>query len=117
MSRVFTPYGISDENPDGHRRYSPVSAVSVDRKWTFGTPRVDQISTSHVERLNLTLRMSQRRWTRLTNAFSKKLENMRAAANLFVAHYNFCRIHGSLGMTPAMAHGIVSQVWGLERLL
>ena len=108
---------ISDENPDGHRRYSPVSAVSVDRKWIFGTPRVDQISTSHVERLNLTLRMSQRRWTRLTNAFSKKLENMRAAANLFVAHYNFCRIHGSLGMTPAMAYGLVSRLWSLEELI
>ena len=75
------------------------------------------ISTSLIERQNLGVRMSMRRLTRLTNAFSKKLDNLKAAAALHFAHYNLCRIHGSLRITPAMAAGLVHGVWSIDSLL
>jgi hypothetical protein len=74
------------------------------------------ICTSHVERSNLTIRTFIRRFTRLTLGFSKKLENLNAAVALHIAHYNFCRVHGTLGKTPAMAAGIVNDIWTLEEL-
>ena len=77
----------------------------------------DLISTSYVERLNLSCRMEQRRFTRLTNAFSKKLENLKAAVQLWASHFNFCRIHRALDVTPAMEAGVVSTLWGVEELL
>jgi hypothetical protein len=77
----------------------------------------DHICTSHVERQNLTMRMCMRRFTRLTNAFSKKLENLKAACALHFAHYNFCRVHSSLRVTPAMAAGLTTEVWPLSRLI
>ncbi len=117
MVKTYGQKWIDDELMDGERRYSPVATISMDRRWQWGPLRGSEICTSHVERVNLTLRMSQRRWTRLTNAFSKKLENLEAAAGLFFAHYNFCRVHGSLGMTPAMAHGLVSRRWRIDSLL
>ncbi len=86
-------------------------------KVRIGKPDPDQISTSYVERQNLTMRMAMRRFTRLTNAFSKKLRHLKAACALHFAHYNFCRIHSSLRVTPAMAAGVSSDVWSLERLL
>lgn len=82
-----------------------------------GSPDEDKISTSFVERGNLTLRMSQRRFTRLTNAFSKCLRNLRAAVALYVCHYNFCRVHMTLRVTPAMEAGLTDHVWSLEELL
>jgi len=83
----------------------------------MGSPKSQRISTSHVERQNLTVRMQLRRFTRFTNAFSKKLENMKAALALHFAHYNFCRIHQTLRVTPEMAAGISDKVWGLSELL
>jgi hypothetical protein len=75
------------------------------------------ISTSHVERSNLTMRMSMRRFTRLTNAFSKKVENLGHAVALHFMHYNFCRIHQSLRVTPAMQAGLADHVWTLEEVI
>lgn len=83
----------------------------------WGNPDPAYISTSYVERQNLTIRMACRRFTRLTNAFSKKLDNLKAALALHFAHYNLVRIHSSLRVTPAMAAGVTDRVWGLEELL
>ncbi len=79
--------------------------------------RPSHISTSYIERQNLTLRMAQRRFTRLTNGFSKKLENHCAAVALYVAHYNFCRVHESLRITPAMQLGVTDHVWTIGELV
>jgi IS1 family transposase len=102
---------------DAARRYSPGDVVAVERYDVIGSPMY--ISTSYVERQNLTLRMQQRRLTRLTNCFSKKLENHVAAIGLYVAHYNFCRVHESLGKreTPAMALGLTDHAWTIGELL
>ena len=81
-----------------------------------GDPDPDHISTSYVERQNLTMRMSIRRFTRLTNGFSKKIANHAAAISLHYMHYNFCRIHKTLRVTPAMEAGISDHVWGLEEV-
>lgn len=82
-----------------------------------GDPDPRHISTSYVERQNLTMRMSMRRFTRLTNAFSKKIDNLRHAVALNYMHYNFCRIHQTLRVTPAMEAGIADHVWSLEELV
>jgi IS1 family transposase len=99
------------------RRYSPPDFVSASPVPVFGNPDPDRISTSHVERFNLTLRMSIRRMTRLTNAFSRKLENHRAAISLCIAYYNFCRLHQTLRVTPAMEAGITDRLWNIQELL
>jgi IS1 family transposase len=98
------------------RRYSPAQVIAVEREVVSGVPA--HISTSLVERQNLSLRMSSRRFTRLTNGFSKKLEHHEAAVSLYVAHYNFCRVHEAHGnMTPAMSLGIADHVWSLGELI
>jgi IS1 family transposase len=97
-------------------RYSPGNIVSVSTEVVTGT-RDRRISTSYVERTNLTVRMSQRRFTRLTNGFSKKLENHQAAVALFAAHYNLCRVHETLRTTPAMALGVSDHIWSIGELL
>src|SRR5256714_2227426 len=86
-------------------------------KTVSGNPDPKHVSTSFIERQNLTMRMGMRRFTRLTNGFSKKLENHRAAIALHVAHYNFVRTHRTLRMTPAMAAGVDETAWGLDELL
>jgi hypothetical protein len=91
--------------------------VKTERHAVTGHPAQKRISTSFVERQNLTMRMNMRRFTRLTNAFSKKIENMKAAVALHFAHYNFVRIHGSLRMTPAMAAGVTNHIWSISELL
>ncbi len=98
-------------------RYSPGEIVDVRTIPITGHPHPRFISTSHIERQNLTIRMQLRRFTRLTNAFSKKLENLKAACALHFAWYNFCRIHSALRVTPAMAAGIATEIWQLDRLL
>lgn len=98
-------------------RYSPAVCTGAEKRACIGNPDPKHISTSYVERSNLTIRMSVRRWTRLTNAFSKKLENHVAAFGLFSMHYNFCRIHKTLRVTPAMAAGVSSTVWSVEDLV
>ncbi len=105
----------ADHSVEAKRRYSPPYVVRVDRLVVSGHPR--HISTSYVERSNLTLRMQQRRFTRLTNGFSKKLRNHRAAVSLYVAHYNLCRIHETIRMTPAMALGVADHIWTIGELV
>src|SRR5436305_9629323 len=83
----------------------------------IGIPDPDHISTSYDERQNLTMRMSMRRFTRLTNAFSKKVENLAAAVSLHFAYYNFCRVHKTLGTTPAVGAGVADHVWTLDELI
>jgi IS1 family transposase len=100
---------------DAARRYSPGDVVSVEVRSVIGRPR--EISTSYVERQNLTMRMQQRRFTRLTNAFSKKYEHHVAAVALYAAHYNFCRVHEALRITPAMQLGVTDHVWSISELI
>jgi IS1 family transposase len=99
------------------RRYSPAVCIGCERKAVSGDPDPEHISTSYIERQNLTMRMQIRRFTRLTNAFSKKIENHIAAVALHYMHYNFCRVHQTLRVTPAMAAGISDHVWELSELL
>jgi IS1 family transposase len=106
-------YGASSE-PE--TRYSPAKCIGCDMKTISGTPDPDHVSTSYVERQNLTMRMSMRRFTRLTNAFSKKIENHAAAVALHFIHYNFARIHKTLRITPAMAAGISDHIWSYEEI-
>jgi transposase-like protein/IS1 family transposase len=104
-------------SPEGERRYSPAEVVSTERVPVIGHPDPKRICTSIVERQNLTMRMQIRRLTRLTNAFSKKWENLWAALCLHFAWYNFCRVHRSLRVTPAMEAGIADHVWEVTELL
>ena len=100
---------------DAARRYSPGYVVAVDRRAVIGAPR--HISTSLAERQNLSLRMASRRFTRLTNGFSKRADYHLAAVGLFVAHFNFCRVHEAHRVTPAMAQRITDHVWTIGELL
>jgi len=101
----------------GRQGYAPPRFVETVTKVVTGNPEKRHISTSYIERQNLTLRMMSRRFTRLTNAFSKKLTHLKAALTLHFAFYNFCRIHQSLKKTPSMAAGIADHVWTIEELL
>ncbi len=113
LVKLFGDYG----QHDSETKYSPSPIMEViSRIWT-GDPDPNRVSTSYVERQNLTMRMQMRRFTRLTNAFSKKLGNLKAAIALHFAYYNFCRIHKSLRITPAMEAGITDHVWTIAELL
>lgn len=107
-------YGVP--TPD-ESRYSPATCIGCDLKVVSGDPDPKHVSTSFVERQNLTMRMSMRRFTRLTNGFSKKLENHGHALALYFMHYNFCRVHKTLRVTPAMEAGIADHVWTLDELV
>jgi IS1 family transposase len=102
-------------SPEAARRYSPGQVVKVTKNVVHGVPT--HISTSYVERQNLTLRMSQCRFTRLTNGFSKTYLNHCAAVALYVAHYNLCRVHEALRVTPAMQLGVTDHVWTISELV
>lgn len=109
---------IYGQDPEPHRRYSPARCLGAEVHIRSGNPDPNHISTSHVERQNLTMRMGMRRFTRLTNAFSKKKDGLAAAVSLHFAYYNFCRVHKSLkGRTPAMAAGVTDHVWSLSELI
>ena len=99
------------------RRYSPGWVVGVEKRRVAGFPPAFLISTSYIERQNLTVRMQSRRFTRLTNGFSKRLDNHAAAVGLYVAHYNLCRVHQALRMTPATALGVTDHVWSIGELI
>jgi hypothetical protein len=105
------------QNPDGERRYSPAEVTHAEKIPVMGNPDPAKICTSHVERQNLTIRMQMRRLTRFTNAFGKNWENLWSAYCLHFAYYNFCRIHRTIRVTPAMAAGITDHVWELKELL
>lgn len=98
------------------RRYSPAKCIGSDMKVVSGNPDPNHVSTSYVERQNLTMRMSMRRFTRLTNGFSKKFENHAHMVALHFMHYNFARVHKTLRITPAMAAGISDHVWSYEEI-
>jgi len=108
-------------NPDSERRYSPSRFITADRRVVSGSPDAATVRTSHIERQNLTMRMSMRRFTRLTNGFSKKAENLIASVNLHQMHYNFARPHKSLAnpypRTPAMAAGVTDHVWTVDEIV
>jgi IS1 family transposase len=111
-------YGSDKSAPySPERKYSPAECVGVKKSRMIGKPDEKHVSTSHVERSNLSIRMQNRRFTRLTNAFSKKLDNHIHALALYFAFYNFCRIHKSLRVTPAMAAGITDKLWTLEDIV
>jgi IS1 family transposase len=101
----------------GERRYSPGKIISVTKIPVMGEPLPSRISTSYIERQNLTIRMQMRRFTRLTNAFSKKLDNLKAAVALHFFYYNFMRIHQTLRVTPAMEARITNHIWTWEEFL
>jgi IS1 family transposase len=107
-------YGAPAENDT---RYSPATCIGCDMKVVSGDPDPKHVSTSYVERHNLTMRMSMRRFTRLTNGFSKKIENHIAMVAIYAVHYNFVRIHKTLRITPAMAAGLTDHVWSLEEVV
>jgi IS1 family transposase len=106
-----------EAEPIGPGRYSPPKVISVLKDYITGNPNWNKICTSFVERQNLTVRMQMRRFNRLTNAFRKKLENLKAAVALHFAHYNFVRIHTTLRMTPAMAAGVTKNLWTIRDLI
>jgi IS1 family transposase len=107
-------YGASNE-PE--HRYSPATCIGCDMKTVSGNPDPAHVSTSYVERQNLTMRMSMRRFTRLTNGFSKKIENHGHAVALHFMHYNFVRVHKTLRVTPAMEAGLTDHIWSMEELV
>lgn len=101
----------------GPGRYSPAECTGIKKVRREGNPDIAHVSTSYVERQNLTMRMSMRRFTRLTNAFSKKFDNHVHALSLYFVFYNFCRIHKTLRMSPAMAAGVTDRLWSLEDVI
>ncbi len=107
----------SGEGVDSERRYSPPSIISAEKVAISGEPEESRVCTSHVERHNLHIRMQMRRFTRLTNAFSRKRDNLRAALALHFAAYNFCWMHSGIRCTPAMAAGLVRKPWKVGELL
>jgi IS1 family transposase len=114
FAQLHKVYAVSR---DGEQRYSPAEVVDCVPEKIMGNPDSDRICTSHIERQNLSIRMGMRRMTRLTNAFSKKWENLEAAYYLWFAFYNFCRPHKTLRVTPAMQAGLTDCIWNLEWLL
>lgn len=109
-------YGNSHAVSD-QRRYSPAECTGIEKVKICGSPDKKEVSTSYVERQNLTMRMSMRRFTRLTNGFSKKVDNLEAAVALHFMYYNFGRIHKTLRVTPAMEAGIADHVWNLKEIV
>lgn len=114
FAQLIKVYGASGE---AQTRYSPGQCIGIECNTVTGNPDSKHISTSFVERQNLTMRMSMRRFTRLTNAFSKKLENHMAAIALHFMYYNFARIHQTLRVTPAMAAGVTSKLWDVADIV
>jgi IS1 family transposase len=108
---------IYGTTPEAETRYSPPVCLGAKRREITGKPDPDHVSTSYVERQNLTMRMSIRRLTRLTNAFSKKVENHTHAMALHFMNYNFCRIHKTLRVTPAMAAGVTDRLWTVDDIV
>src|SRR3989338_6692415 len=102
---------------EGERRYSPVHCVGAQAIRIMGNPDTAAVSTSFVERQNLAMRMGMRRFTRLTNGFSKKVENLEHAISLHFMYYNFCRIHKTLRVTPAIEAGVAKEPMELEGIL
>lgn len=105
---------VYGEESQGQKRYSPAAFVGAEKRRINGKPNMNHVSTSYVERQNLTMRMGMRRFTRLTNGFSKKIENLEHAVALHFMHYNFVQIHKTLKTTPALEAGITDRLWSME---
>jgi IS1 family transposase len=114
-TQLIKIYGKQQDERD--TRYSPATCIGIEKNIIQGKPEAAHISTSYVERQNLTMRMGMRRFTRLTNAFSKKVENLEAALAIHYMHYNFCRVHKTLGTTPAVKAGVADHVWHLREVV
>lgn len=114
---VIKSYGVDRGEHHQERRYSAPEVTSMQKIDVMGNPERDLISTSHIERLNGTTRLHMRRLTRLTYAFSKKIENFEAAVALHFAYYNFVKRHGSIRCTPAMAAGVEKSFWTVADLV
>jgi IS1 family transposase len=108
---------IYGAEPVNEARYSPAKCIGCEKKTVIGNPDEEHVSTSYIERQNLTMRMSMRRFTRLTNGFSKKIENHSAAVALYMMFYNFGRKHQTLGTTPAVKAGLTDHVWSVEEII
>lgn len=117
FAQLIKMYGNQGQSKDDSRRYSPAECTGTKKRRITGNPNIENVSTSYVERQNLTMRMHMRRFTRLTNAFSKKLENHMHAISLYFMFYNFCKIHKSLRVTPAMAAGVSNTLWEIEDIV
>ena len=115
--QISKTYSVVNLNKDAASRYSPAEVVSTEKTVVSGMPDISRICTSHVEKQNHTLRMHCRRLTRLTNAFSKKIENLIAAVSLNFAYYNFCKSHLAIRCTPAVAAGIEPSQWSVAELV
>jgi formate dehydrogenase assembly factor FdhD len=115
--QIVKTYAFVNLNKDAASRYSPAEVVKTDKTIVCGMPDVDRISTSHIEKQNHTLRMHCRRLSRLTNAFSKKLENFKAAVALHYAYYNFVKVHKTIRCTPAMEAGVATSAWTVQDLV
>jgi IS1 family transposase/DNA-binding CsgD family transcriptional regulator len=113
-AQLVKMYGKSLE---GEHRYSPAECTGTQKEAISGNPKIKHVSTSHVERQNLTMRMCMRRFTRLTNGFSKKIENHSHAIALHFMYYNFVRIHKTLRVTPAMEAGLIKKLWSVQDLV
>src|SRR6185437_7314247 len=110
-------YGNPPSEAEAHRRYSPSPCIGAKRDTITGNPDPEHISTSYVERQNLNIRMGLRRFTRLTNAFSKKMENHVHALSIYFMHYNFARVHSAHRMSPAMAVNVSDKLWSMEDIV
>jgi hypothetical protein len=115
--QIVKTYSVTDLTNTTAGKYSPAEVVKAEKTIIMGMPDLTRISTSHIEKQNHTLRMHCRRLTRLTNAFSKKLENFKAAVALNFAYYNFVKTHGAIRCTPAMAAGVENTHWTVADLL
>lgn len=114
---LIKQYGDPTGQKGHERKYSPAECTGAKKEAIFGKPDMDQVGTSHIERQNLTMRMGMRRFTRLTNAFSKKAENHAYAVALHFMHYNYCRTHKTLRVTPAMAANLVASPWTVDDIV
>jgi hypothetical protein len=116
-AQIMKIYASPDYDLHALRRCSPPVCVSTKKMIRSGNPDRERISTSYIERTNLSIRLFNRRFTRLTLGYSKTIENLRHSIALFIAHFNFCRVHSTLKQTPAMASKLTDHVWTIEELL
>lgn len=117
FAQLIKLYGNAGQTKEDQRRYSPAECTGTEKRRITGNPNIKDVSTSYVERQNLTMRMHMRRFTRLTNSFSKKLENHMHAISLYFMFYNFCKVHKSLRVTPAMEAGLTDHVWSMDEIV
>lgn len=117
FAQLIKLYGTLGQGQEKQRRYSPAECTGIKKRRITGDPNMKDVSTSYVERANLTMRMHMRRFTRLTNGFSKKLENHMHAVSLHFMFYNFAKIHLTLRISPAMAAGVDDHLWDMEEIV